>query len=228
VYDGDPKFEKISGTKVAYAVNTGAQVLEIGGRYYAVDNGVWFTSSSAKGPWVVADSVPEDEISKIPPSAPVYNTTHVHVYQSTPEVVYVGYTPGYLWSFPYYGVPFYGTGWYYPPYWGSVYYPRAPTWGFHVGYNPWTGWLALVVDGAVPTVPGAVAVVGTAAGTGARSSSTLGISTSATTSTSAIGPRSATGWLEIRTSIVTALKPTCTTRLRIGLETLTALRPSVI
>jgi len=34
----------------------------------------------------------------------------------------------------------YGTGWYYPPYWGRWYYPRPPTWGFHVGYNPWTGW----------------------------------------------------------------------------------------
>ena len=139
-YDGEPKFEKISGTKVSYAVNTGAQVLKIDDRYYAVDDGVWFTSASAKGPWTVADSVPEDEIQKIPPSSPVYNTTYVHVYHSTPQVVYVGYYPGYLWSFPYYGVPVYGTGWYYPPYWGHYYYPRPVTYGFHVGYNPWTGW----------------------------------------------------------------------------------------
>ena len=139
-YDGKPKFEKIPNTSVAYAVNTGAQVLEIKGAYYAVDNGVWFTAAAATGPWQVADSVPQDEIDKIPPSSPAYNTTYVHIYESTPEVVYVGYTPGYLWSFPYYGVPVYGTGWYYPPYWGSWYYPRPPTWGFHVGYNPWTGW----------------------------------------------------------------------------------------
>jgi hypothetical protein len=139
-YDGKPKFEKIPGTSVAYAVNTGAQVLEVDNRYYAVDNGVWFTSSAATGPWVVADSIPSEEIQKIPPSSPVYNTTHVHVYESTPQVVYVGYTPGYMWSFPYYGVPVYGTGWYYPPYFGSWYYPRPPTWGFNVGYNPWTGW----------------------------------------------------------------------------------------
>jgi hypothetical protein len=139
-YDGAPKFEDIPGTSVAYAVNTGAQVLEINNRYYAVDNGVWFTSAAATGPWVVADSIPSEEIEKIPPSSPVYNTTHVHVYESTPEVVYVGYTPGYLWSFPYYGVPVYGTGFYYPPYYGRWYYPRPPTWGFHVGYNPWTGW----------------------------------------------------------------------------------------
>jgi hypothetical protein len=139
-YDGTPKFEKISGTDVSYAVNTGAQVLEVNSKYYAVDNGVWFVSAAATGPWVVADDIPDEQIQQIPPSAPVYNTTYVQVYQSTPEVVYVGYRPGYLWSFPYYGVPVYGTGWYYPPYWGRYYYPRPPTWGLHVGYNPWTGW----------------------------------------------------------------------------------------
>ncbi|MCP8898089.1 carbohydrate-binding family V/XII [Gilvimarinus xylanilyticus] len=139
-YDGAPEFKSIPGTQVAYAVNTGAQVLKIDNHYYAVDNGVWFESDAAKGPWAVADSIPDDKIQQIPPSSPVYNTTYVHVYESTPEVVYVGYTPGYMWSFPYYGVPVYGTGWYYPPYWGNYYYPRPPTWGFHVGYNPWTGW----------------------------------------------------------------------------------------
>jgi hypothetical protein len=139
-YDGAPKFVPIAGTSVAYAVNTAAQVLQIDARYYAVDNGVWFTAASPTGPWVVADKVPSEQIEKIPPSSPVYNTKYVYIYDSTPQVVYVGYTPGYLWSFPYYGVPVYGTGWYYPPYWGGIYYPRPPTWGFHVGYNPWTGW----------------------------------------------------------------------------------------
>jgi len=139
-YDGKPEFEKISGTEVSYATNTAAQVLLIDGRYYAVDNGVWFDAKDAAGPWTVSDSIPNEEIQSIPPSSPVYNTTNVHIYESTPEVVYVGYTPGYMWSYPYYGVPVYGTGWYYPPYYGRYYYPRPPTWGMHVGYNPWTGW----------------------------------------------------------------------------------------
>ena len=139
-YDGEPKFDAIPGTKVAYAVNTATQVLKINGEFYAVDNAVWFVAPAAKGPWKVADNIPTDEIAKIPPSSPVYNTTYVEIYDSTPEVVYVGYTPGYMWSYPYYGVPVYGTGWYYPPYWGRYYYPRPPTWGLHVGYNPWTGW----------------------------------------------------------------------------------------
>jgi hypothetical protein len=139
-YDGKPNFEDIKDTQVAYAVNTAAQVLRIGDKYYAVDNGVWFISLTATGPWVVADTIPSDEIAKIPPSSPVYNTTYVTIYNATPEVVYVGYTPGYMWSYPYYGVPVYGTGYYYPPYYGNFYYPRAPTWGFHVGYKPWNGW----------------------------------------------------------------------------------------
>lgn len=139
-YDGSPKFKQIKGTDVAYAINTSTQVLMIGKKYYAVDSGVWFVADSAKGPWVVADTIPTEQIAEIPPSSPVYNTTYVTVYDSTPEVVYVGYTPGYMWSYPYYGVPVYGTGWYYPPYYGHYYYPRPPTWGMHVGYNPWTGW----------------------------------------------------------------------------------------
>jgi hypothetical protein len=46
----------------------------------------WYESKDPLGPWAPT------------PSAPVYNTTHVHVYQSTLDIVYVGYTPGYLWS----------------------------------------------------------------------------------------------------------------------------------
>ena len=140
-YDGEPTFEKIANTQVEYATNTSAQVLRISGKYYAVDNGVWFVASMPKGPWQVADDIPQEAIAQIPPSSPMYNTTYVTVYDSTPDIVYVGYTPGYMWSYPYYGVPIYGTGWYYPPYYvGGWYYPRPPTWGLHVGYNPWTGW----------------------------------------------------------------------------------------
>ncbi len=139
-YDGKPKFESIDGTDVKYAVNTATQVLEVNGQYYAVDNAVWFESEKPTGPWAVADNIPKEKIDEIPPTSPVYNTTYVEVFDSTPEVVYVGYYPGYMYSYPYYGVPVYGTGWYYPPYYGGWYYPRPPTWGFHVGYNPWTGW----------------------------------------------------------------------------------------
>ena len=139
-YDGKAEFVHIADTDVEYAVNTNAQVLKINDKFYAVDNGVWFVADTATGVWVVADTIPTAAIAQIPPSSPVYNTTYVKVYDSTPEIVYVGYTPGYMWSYPYYGVPIYGTGWYYPPYYGVWYYPRPPTWGMHIGYNPWTGW----------------------------------------------------------------------------------------
>ncbi|MGH9261640.1 MAG: carbohydrate-binding family V/XII, partial [Acidimicrobiales bacterium] len=139
-YDGEPNFAAITGTSVAYATNTASQVLRVGGGYYACDNGVWFVAQTARGPWVVADSIPKPQIDSIPPSAPVYNVTYVGVYGSTSEVVYVGYTPGYVGAYPYYGVPVYGTGWYYPPHMGAVYYPRPVTYGFHATYNPWTGW----------------------------------------------------------------------------------------
>src|SRR6185295_13043852 len=140
-YDGEPKFKQIENTAVEYAVNTTSQVLRIKGKYYGCDQAVWFVADNATGPWKVADSVPMDEIKKIPPSEPVYNVTYVTVYESTPEIVYVGYTPGYVYSYPWYGVPIYGTGWYYPPYVTPyAYYPRPVTYGMSVSYNPYTGW----------------------------------------------------------------------------------------
>ena len=136
-YDGDPKFKPIEGTKIDYATNTGTQVLRIDGKFYACDKAVWFVSNKPTGPWTVAESVPAAEIDKIPPSSPVYNVKYVEVYESTPEVIYVGYTSGYVYSYPWYGVPVYGTGWYYPPYWGRVYYPAPYTYGYAVAYTPY-------------------------------------------------------------------------------------------
>jgi len=139
-YDGEPRFDSIPGTSIKYAINTATPVILTEGKYYACSDAVWYVSGSAKGPWIVSDSVPQ-EVQKIPASSPVYNVKYVTVYQSTPEVVYVGYTPGYVGMYPYYGTVVYGTGWYYPPYIGPVFfYPRPPTYGFHARYNPWTGW----------------------------------------------------------------------------------------
>ena len=139
-YDGNPQFKPIDGTGMTYAVNTSAAVIFSGGRYYACDQGIWYDSASASGPWTVSKHVP-DEIYTIPPSNPHYNVTYVKVYDATPEVIYVGYTPGYTSSYVSHGCVVYGTGWYYPPYWGPrYYYPYHSTWGFHVRWNPWYGW----------------------------------------------------------------------------------------
>ena len=138
-YDGEPEFKPIEKTSIQYAVNTSQAVFKVGNGYYSCDEGVWFKSNSAKGPWSLADEVPR-EIQQIPPSNPHYNTKYVYIYDSTPEVVYVGYTPSYLESYPYRGTVVYGTGYYYAPWVGRYYYyPRPSTFGFAVHYNPWTG-----------------------------------------------------------------------------------------
>ncbi len=138
-YDGTPKFKRIEGTQMEYAINTSASVLKIDDRYWACHQAVWYTGPGPEGPWEVADYRP-DEVSAIPPSNPLYNTKYVYVYDSTPDVVYVGYTPGYVGSYAYGGCVVYGTGWYYPSWYGAHYYPHQATWGFNVRYDPYHGW----------------------------------------------------------------------------------------
>jgi hypothetical protein len=138
-YYGDYAAGEAAAPEIQYAVNTDAQVLLIDGAYYACEEGVWFVSDNPTGPWVVADSVPRAALDSIPPSSPVYNTKYVHVYDSTPEVVYAGYTPGYVGSYEYGGTVVYGTGYYYRPWVGARYYARPVTWGYRAWYNPWTG-----------------------------------------------------------------------------------------
>ena len=138
-WDGDPKFEKIEGTDVSVAKNTDKTVLLIQSKYYCVDDAIWFVSDKPTGPWIVSDVRP-DEVNDIPPESEAYNVKYVYIYESTPEVVYVGYLPGYNWSYVYGGCVVYGTGYWYQPWYHTYYYPRAVTWGFGVHWNPYTGW----------------------------------------------------------------------------------------
>lgn len=138
-YDGEPKWKLIEGTTIYEAENASTAVLYIREHYYACDNAVWYESAQAAGPWKVCVEVPK-EVQDIPPSSPNYNVKYVYVYESTPEVVYVGYTPGYTGSYVYGPTVVYGTGYYYAPWYGAYYYPHPATWGFSMHYNPWTGW----------------------------------------------------------------------------------------
>jgi hypothetical protein len=138
-YDGQPQFEQVGDTEMKYAVNTDKSVLQIDKRYYCCDNAIWFESDSPNGPWIVSIEVP-GSVQEIPPESPVYNVKYVYIYDSTPEVVYVGYTPGYVHSYSYMGCVYYGTGYYYRPWYGHYYYPRPVTYGYSVHYNPYTGW----------------------------------------------------------------------------------------
>jgi hypothetical protein len=144
-YVGDPKFEDVPGTGVSYATNTPNDVLKVGHRYYLCLEGVWFVSTAATGPWEAADKVPE-EIYQIPPSSPKHNVTYVTVYESTPTAVTYGYTAGYTGVCIGYGVAMWGTGYYYPYYYGYGMYPYPVYWaypfytyGASAWYNPATG-----------------------------------------------------------------------------------------
>lgn len=138
-YDGRPQFESIKGTNMKYAVNTDKSVLLIENRYYCCDDAIWFESASATGPWIVSVAVP-DQVQEIPPESPVYNVKYVYIYDYTPSTVFVGYTPGYVNSYVYGGCVYYGTGYYYRPWYGAYYYPRPVTYGYNVHWNPYTGW----------------------------------------------------------------------------------------
>jgi hypothetical protein len=154
-YDGQPQFKPIDGAAgLSYAVNTALPVVRVdeANTYWCVQNGVWFTAAAPAGPWAVATDVPP-VIYTIPVSSPVHYVTYVRVYGSTPDAVYVGYTPGYMGTcVTPDGVVVYGTGYYYPAYVGTtawVGYP--PTYGYGAGfaYGPATGFAFGFAAGAM-------------------------------------------------------------------------------
>jgi hypothetical protein len=132
---GEPQWKTIDGTPLSYAPNTAAPVIRVDPKaYYMVQNGVWFTSSAPPGPYAVATAVPA-VIYSIPPSSPVHYVTYVRVYSSTPTTVFVGYTPGYYGTvMSTDGVVVYGTGYVYPVYVGTYWYPPPPTYGWGAGF----------------------------------------------------------------------------------------------
>jgi hypothetical protein len=137
-YDGDPDFEPVQGTQCSYAVNTDCSVLSEGGFYYCCYNAVWYQCQRPGGPWVISYRVPQD-IYGIPPSCPLYPVTFVHIYGHSGQVVYVGYTPGYVGCYPYQGVVVYGTGYRYQPWFKQNYIPRPSTFGYAAEYHPYSG-----------------------------------------------------------------------------------------
>lgn len=141
-FDGAPQYKTIAGTSLQYVVNSRTPIIVINPTsYYAVSRGVWFHSSALTGPWAVATSVPA-VVYTIPTTSPVHYVTYVRIYGYTPQVVYVGYTPGYLGTVvsPD-GVVVYGTGYVYSPWIGTVWYPPPVTWGIAAApvYNPAVG-----------------------------------------------------------------------------------------
>jgi hypothetical protein len=141
-FDGAPVWKPIEDTSLVYAVNTRTPLIRVTpDSYYALQAGVWFTAPSVTGPWVVAASVPS-AIYSIPVSSPLHYVTYVYVYGSTPNVVYIGYTPGYLGTVvDVGGTVVYGTGYTYSPWVGTVWYAPPVTYGVAAVpvYNPYVG-----------------------------------------------------------------------------------------
>ena len=142
-YDGQPQFRPIDGTTLQHAVNSPLPVIRVDAdSFYALDNGVWFVADSPFGPWSVATSVPP-VLYTIPRSSSLHYVTYVRVYEATPEIVYEGYTPGYVGSYVAPGsTVVYGSGWDYQPWIGSAWYGPPVTWGFgfsvfNTWWNPW-------------------------------------------------------------------------------------------
>jgi len=137
-YDGEPQFRDVPECAVQYAVNTPSSIFLVHDRYYCCQDGVWYDSIAARGPWGVSIEVPGD-IYLIPPSCPHYYCTYCHVFGATDDAVYVGYYPGYRGCFVEGRTVVYGTGWHYPCWTGEAWYPRPVTWGCGVRYSSSSG-----------------------------------------------------------------------------------------
>jgi len=142
-YDGAPQLAAIPGTSLQYVVNAASPTIRYtANQWYSLSAGVWFVAPTANGPWTVATMVPA-AIYEIPVDSPLHYVTYVQIYGSTAEVIYVGYTPGYLGTVATPdGVVVYGTGYDYDPWIGTVYYAPPPTYTVMAQpvYNPAVGW----------------------------------------------------------------------------------------
>jgi hypothetical protein len=129
-FDGYPQFRPITGTPLHYVANSPTPVIRVDPRsYLALQAGVWFEATSVIGPWRVAVSVPP-AVYSIPVSSALHNLTYVRIYKATPQVVEVGYTPGYTGTFvTAEGVVVRGTGYAYPPWVGERYFAAPATYG---------------------------------------------------------------------------------------------------
>lgn len=142
VIGSSPQFVAVPGTTLKVLANCATPVFETSPHsFYSVQNGVWFYASAVKGPWKVATWIPAIFYS-IPPSSPYYYVTYVKIYNTTPEYVLVGYTPGYFGAYAQAGVVVYGTGYVYVPYCSTVWVAAPMTYGCGAAmvYNPWAGW----------------------------------------------------------------------------------------
>lgn len=174
-YDGEPRFTDIPDSTVRYAVNSPSPIFNVERRYYWCEDGIWYDSDYAVGPWAVCTYVPRP-IYLIPPSCPFYYATYCRIFSVRPSSICFGYYPGYRGCYAWGPTIVYGTGWRYPWWVGSSCYVRPVTWGVGVRYSwsacSWTfglGWGSSCAWGGVSTYRRAPSiVVGVGGGTNVR------------------------------------------------------------
>jgi len=175
-YDGEPQFAEISDSPVRYAVNSPSPIFSCDRRYYWCEDGIWYDSDYAVGPWAVCSDVPRP-IYLIPPSCPFYYVTFCRIFSVSPYSVCYGYYPGYRGCYVWGPTIVYGTGWRYRWWVGSSCYVRPVTWGVGVRWSSsacsWTfglGWGSSCAWGGVSTYRRAPSVVvGVGGGVNVRS-----------------------------------------------------------
>jgi hypothetical protein len=126
VYNGAPAFRLIVGTPIARAINADKDVFKAGDLYYLCADGVWFSGSTATGPWSVTGTIPAS-MYQIPPSSPAYRVTHVVVEDDYDTWTVFGTTAAYTGTLVAGDTVVWGTG------------IGPGTYGVGAWYNPWTG-----------------------------------------------------------------------------------------
>ena len=114
---GTPEFQPIETTTVQRAVNTDKDILKVGDLYYMCFQGVWFMSTTPTGPWAVTGEVPK-QIYEIPVSSPSHNVTYVTVEDDDDDAVVFATAAAFTGVMVAWGCAVWGTGYYYPPYYG--------------------------------------------------------------------------------------------------------------
>jgi hypothetical protein len=140
---GMPQFQPIEKTTLQRAVNTDKDIIKVGDLYYMCFQGVWFMAKSPTGPWEATGSVP-GQIYEIPASSPAHNVTYVTVEEDHDDTAVYVTAAAYTGMMVAWGCVVWGSGWYYPPYYGyggfyPYYRPYYPSYGGFASYNPWTG-----------------------------------------------------------------------------------------
>ncbi len=130
-FQGDPQFEPIEQTTVQRAVNTDKDVFKVGDLYYMCYQGVWFVGKSATGPWEVAELGAAGDLPDSGQLSRESRDLRHRRGQRRRRGSRIAAAAGYTGMMVAWGCTVWGSGWYYPPYYGlrrllSVLLPALP------------------------------------------------------------------------------------------------------